>query len=72
MSIKQYYKPKFSTKFSMVQCRSGFTGVDTMDISTHSDFSKTSELLSQHEDASIIGRHDIRMLLHQKVSTKQI
>ena len=63
---------KYSTKFSMVQCRSGFTGVDTMDISTHSDFSKTSELLSQHEDATIIGRHDIRMLLHQKVSTKQI
>ena len=63
---------KFSTKFAMVQCRSGYSGVDTMNVSTHSDFSKTSELLSQHEDASIIGRHDIRNLLQQKVLSKQI
>ena len=43
-----------------------------MNISTHSDFSKTSELLSQHENASIIGRNDIRLLLNQKVANKQI
>ena len=63
---------KYSTKFAMVQCRSGYSGVDTMNISTHSDFSTTSDLLSRHEDASIIGRNDIRLLLNQKVANKQI
>ena len=63
---------KYSTKFAMVQCRSGFSGVDTMNVTTHSNFSKTSELLSTHEDASIIGRNDIRLLLNQKVANKQI
>ena len=63
---------KYCTKISMVQCRSGFSGVDTMNISTHSDFSKTSELLSQHEDATIIGRKDMNLLLDQKVANKQI
>ena len=62
----------YSTKFAMVQCRSGFSGVDTMNISTHSYFSKISELLSQHENTSIIGRNDIRLLLNQKVTNKQI
>ena len=55
----------------MVQCRSGFSGVDTMNISTHSDFSKTSELLSQHKDATIIGKNDMTLLLNQKVANKQ-
>ena len=63
---------KYCTKFSMVQCWSSYHGIDTMNISKHSDFSKCSELLSQHEDATIIGRPDINMLLHQKVSAKQI
>ena len=56
----------------MVQCHSGFTGVDTMNITSHSNFSKTSYLLSQHENASIIGRNDIRCLLNQKVQHSQI
>ena len=63
---------KYCTKFSMVQCWSSYHGIDTMNISKHSDFSKCSELLSQHEDATIIGRPDINILLHQKVSAKQI
>ena len=71
--ISRPMKPmKYSTKFAMVQCRSGYSGVDTMNISTHSDFSTTSDLLSRHEDASIIGRNDIRLLLNQKVANKQI
>ena len=56
----------------MVQCRSGFSVVDTMNISTHSNFSRTSELLSQHEDATIVGRTDMALLLNKKVKSKQI
>lgn len=62
----------YSTKFAMVQCRTSFTGSDTVNVTTHSDFSMTSELLSLYKDASIIGRPDIRMLLKQKVEAKQI
>ena len=62
----------YSTKFSMVQCRSGFSGVDTMNVTSHSDFSKTSELLSIHEDTTLIGRPDIHILLIQKVRNNQI
>ena len=70
---KQTKAKKYCTKFSMVQCRSGFSGVDTMNISTHSDFSKTSELLSQHhEDATIVRRNDMTLLSNQKVKNKQI
>lgn len=63
---------KYSTKFAMVQCRTSFSGCDTMNVTTHSDFSFTSELLSIHEDASIIGRPDMTMLLKQKKTSKQI
>ena len=63
---------KYSTKFAMVQCRTSFSGCDTMNITTHSDFSISSQLLSQHEDASIIGRPDMTLLLEQKKHSKQI
>ena len=56
----------------MVQCRTSFAGCDTMNITTHSNFSMTSELLAMHEDASIVGRPDMTMLLKQKVDKKQI
>ena len=56
----------------MVQCRTSFSGCDTINVTTHSDFSMTSQLLSQHEDASIIGRPDMTMLLEQKIHSKQI
>ena len=63
---------KYSTKFAMVQFRTSFSGCDTMNVSTHSDFSFTSDLLSLHEDASIVGRPDITVLLKQKVDSNQI
>ena len=47
---------KYSTTFAIVQCQTYFSGIDTMSIGTHSNFEITSELLSQHEDASIVGR----------------
>ena len=56
----------------MVQCRTNYAGCDTMNITTHSNFNFTSELLSQHEDASIVGRPDIVMLLQQKIRSGQI
>ena len=63
---------EYCTKFSMVQCHSGFYGVDTMNITSRSDFSKTSDILTMHEDTTIIGRNDIHILLQQKVTSKQI
>ena len=63
---------KYSTKFAMVQCRTSFSGCDTMNVTTHSDFSITSDLLSIHEDASIIGRPDMTLLLKQKKTSQQI
>lgn len=63
---------KYCTKFGMVQCRSGYSGTCTMNLTNHSDFSKSSFLLSEHEAASIIGRNDIRMLLNQKAANKEI
>ena len=69
---KQTKASAYCTKFAMVQCRSGYAGCDTMNITTHSDFSTTSELLSRHEDATIMGRPDMVKLLEQKVHAKQI
>ena len=63
---------KYCTKFQMFQVHSGYSGVSTMGLTTHSDFSRSSELLSQHEGASIIGRDDINLLLSKKVANKQI
>ena len=57
--------PKYSAKLSMVQCRTSFSGCDTMNLTTHRDFNMTSELLSQHEGASIVGRPD--MIIHIRV-----
>ena len=56
----------------MVQCCSVFSGVDTINITSQSDFSKASGIILMHEDTTIIGRNDIRILLHQKVTSKQI
>ena len=56
----------------MVQCRNGFSGVDTMNITSYGYFSKTYELVLMHEDTKIIGRNDIHILLQQKVTSKQI
>ena len=62
----------YCTKFAMVQCLSGYAGCDTINITTHSNFSTTLELLYRHEDATIMGRPDIVKLFEQKVQAKQI
>ena len=43
-----------------------------MNVTTHSDFSKTSFFLAEHEAASIIGRKDTRILIDQKLDKKEI
>jgi hypothetical protein len=63
---------KYNTTFAMVQCHSSYSGIDTMCLTTKSNFSKSSELLSQHEDATIIGREDINHLLHNKIKNGEI
>ena len=63
---------KYNTTFAMVQCHSSYSGVDTMSLTTKSNFNKCSELLSQHEDATIIGREDINHLLHNKIKNSEI
>ena len=43
-----------------------------MDLTTHSNFGSGSELLSQHEAASIVGRDDINLLLNKKVENGEM
>eukprot|EP00956_Cyclotella_meneghiniana_P041029 scaffold212406_cov40-Cyclotella_meneghiniana.AAC.1 len=43
-----------------------------MDLTSHSDFSRASELRYQHEAASIVGRDDIVLLLNKKVTNGEI
>ena len=69
---KQMKASKYCTKFQMFQQRSEYSGVSTMDLTSHSDFSEVKELRSQHEAASIIGRDDMRLLLNKKVSNNEI
>ena len=63
---------EFCTKFAMYQQRSEYAGVSTMDLTSHSDFSRASELRYQHEAASIVGRDDIVLLLNKKVTNGEI
>ena len=69
---KQTKAHKYCTKYGMHQVHSGYSGVSTMDLTTHSNFNSCSELLSQHEDASCIGRGDISLLLSKKVAKEEI
>ena len=56
---------KYCTKFRMVQCRSGYNGKITMNITKIRDLSKTSILLSEHESATMVGRNDTQILLQK-------
>ena len=62
----------YNTTFSMSSQRGCFAGIDTMDVTTHSSWSHTSELLAQHESNSLAGRNDIVQLLSQKVEAGQV
>lgn len=70
--VTKSVKPmKYCTKFGMVQCRSGYNGTSTMNITKISDFSKTSILLSEHESATIVGRNDTQILLQKKLKKRK-
>ncbi len=68
---KPMKKSSWCTTFQMAKQTGGYTGLDTMNVGTHSDWSKTSELLAQHEGLSLKDRSDIRHLLAQKVACGQ-
>ena len=63
---RQMKASKYNTKFAMYRQFSSYEGVCTMDLTTHGNFGSGSELLSQHEAASIVGRNDINLLLNKK------
>ena len=56
----------------MVQFRSDYNGVDTMNVTTDSDFRKSLEIILSHEDATIVGRDYISILLNRKVANSEI
>ena len=43
-----------------------------MELTTHGDFGSGSELLSQHEAASIVGRNDVNLLLNRNVENGEM
>ena len=43
-----------------------------MDLTTHGNFGSSSELLSQYEAVSSIGRNDINLLLNKKVENGEM
>ena len=69
---KQMKAHKFCTKHRVETVYAGYTGVSTMDLTTHSNFNSFSEILTRHESASLIGRNDINLLLSRKVSRQEI
>ena len=69
---KQMKASSYNTKFAMVQVHTGYSGVNSMQLTSHSDHSSASELLAQHEAATIVGRNDINLLLAKKVEHKKM
>lgn len=63
---------KCSTTFSMAKVNGGYSGIDSISVSTYSDFSRSSELMAQHEALAISKRGDMVHLLSQKVVCGQV
>ena len=61
-----------NTTFSMSQQGGGFSGLSSMNITTHSNWGFQSLLLSRIESCTLNARDDIVQLLSQKVEAKQI
>ena len=61
-----------NTRYSMTTLHGNFTGMDTMNICTHSNWSFTSELMAYHESLQLHGRDDHTHLLAQKVARGQM
>jgi len=50
----------------------GFVEMDTMSVGTHSDWSKCSELLNEHESLAMAGCADMNDLLSWKIDEHQV
>ena len=69
---KQMKAYQYCTKFQMFRVDSGYDGVSTMNMTTHSNFSSSSKLLSLHEDSYVAGRDDIKLLLRKKIKNVEM
>ena len=61
-----------NTSFAMTRQIGGYNGFDTMNVSTHSDWSKTSCLLAEHESNGLAMHPDLVHLLSCKVRAGQV
>ena len=64
-SIRPLKTTKYVNSYQMHEERGSFQGIDTCNITTFGDFSKTSILLDESESRSITCRRDVNMLLSQ-------
>ena len=64
-SIRPLKATKYVNLYQMHKQRGSFQGIDTCNITTFGDFSKTSILLDERESRSITCRRDVNMLLSQ-------
>lgn len=62
----------YNTTWAMSHVRGTYSGIDTGNITTVSDFSEYSLLRSLHEAVSLRGRPDLQTLLSKKLSYDQI
>ena len=58
-----------NTSFSMVTLQGGFSGVDSMTVSSQGNWYNTSYLLSKHKSNSFHGQNDIKQLLSRMKET---
>ena len=63
---------KTGTTYSMAKVNGGYTGLDSISVSTSSNFNRTSELMAQHEALALSNRDDLVHLLWQKVACGQV
>ena len=62
----------YNTTIAIFQCYIRYHGVDKIIVTTKRYFIERSELPSEHEDATIVGRKNINYLLHKKVEKNKI
>ena len=63
---------QYGATYAMTNMHGNYSGLGTCRMSQHSSWEKPSYLLGLHEDLSLAGRHDIRLLLSQKVEKQQL
>ena len=61
---------KFTTTHSMARQFGGFSGLDTMNVTTTGDWSKPSVLMAEHESNILHGRNDLIHWLSLQIQAK--